>query len=209
MSHSPSDPQDKVLYGARSAEACKLRQWMTSWGRNYTSAMGENLGAAFQSCWLTHRPHPASCFLTPGMICQCMCGKFPRSGCISTKPLRSWDWKKQPNNLRGSRQWSSTPCHTSVLLQLLLIHTKVVQLFLPRVQPQLPSRSLCAFPSYRLNVANLCLSHSQIYIPILILRVVSYLAGEEERQLRHGEINMQVSMTPISTGFDSKAGAEE
>lgn len=108
MSHFPSDPQDKVLYrasSALSAEACKLRQWMTSWGRNYTSAMGENMGAAFQSCWLTHRPHPASCFLTPGVICQCMCGKFPISGCISTKPLRNWDWKKQPNNLRGSRHW--------------------------------------------------------------------------------------------------------
>lgn len=42
-----------------------------------------------------------------------------------------------------------------------------------------------------------------------VLKVVSCLAGEEEKPLRHGEINMQGSMIPTVTRFETEDEAEE
>lgn len=149
--------------------------------------------------WLTHRPHLAS--YSSGTTCQCLCGKYPRGGSLSTKCLwgtaMGGDYQ---GNLRGSRH---SPCPSTYSF------THRLSNFASQVSNHSSHSSLCSTTRISRHIG----SSLQICMLDLyghtILKVVSCLAGEEKKPLRHGEINIQGSMIPTVTRFETKDGAEE
>lgn len=110
------------------------------------------------SWFLTHGPHPADCFLTPGMVCQCLCGKLPVSGCISTKCLCRG--QSNQSNVSGSRHCDSP--HAAIPVSIPApthIHSQVFWLWLPEFQPWLPSGTSAAQSAFLTTGLSL-----QIYI---------------------------------------------
>lgn len=187
-----------------SAGACKLRQ-RPLWSWKYTSDLCMQ-ALQWGRIWELPSSHGDSP-IDHTLLAVSSHQAWSASTCVGNSQEgtvflpNAWETetgKNNQSNLRGSREWvilhtlPHSPCPTSYssIHRLSYVSSQESNHSSQVEVPILFSAAQPEFCSHQPKFANLCLSHSQIYTVILILRVVSSLAGEEERPSRHGEINM-------------------